>query len=54
MSRLGRELCGQVPGLTPRAFTDACRAVETHWAGHASAPLSDVVFAARARSGTAG
>ncbi|GHH30771.1 polyketide synthase [Streptomyces rubradiris] len=42
---MGRELAARFP-VFAEAFTDACRAVETHWAGHATAPLSDVVFAA--------
>ena len=41
---MGRDLAAEFP-VFAEAFADACQAVEKHWAGHATAPLSDVVFA---------
>ncbi|MER6664357.1 SDR family NAD(P)-dependent oxidoreductase, partial [Amycolatopsis japonica] len=40
---MGRDLAACFP-VFAEAFADACRAVEKHWTGHATAPLSDVVF----------
>ncbi|WP_433342978.1 type I polyketide synthase [Micromonospora sp. CA-111912] len=42
---MGRDLAAAFP-VFAEAFAAACRAVEKHWAGHATVPLSDVVFAA--------
>ncbi|RSM75236.1 beta-ketoacyl synthase [Amycolatopsis sp. WAC 01375] len=40
---MGRDLAACFP-VFAEAFTDACQAVEKHWTGHSTAPLSDVVF----------